>query len=66
MHDIVEGMAYLHSKFKKDGSAKPVLFHQDLKSDNVLLGIERGDLRAKISDFGYSSKSSEFTIMFKL
>lgn len=58
MADICEGMAFLHSKTGVDGvSKKPVLFHQDLKTDNVLLGFEKNTLRAKISDFGLASKS---------
>lgn len=56
MIDIAEGMEYLHSKTTADGRPKPVLFHQDLKTDNVLLGIEHGELRAKISDFGMACK----------
>lgn len=54
MKDICEGMEFLHSSTYPDGSAKQVLFHQDLKSANVLLSMEHGDLRAKISDFGIS------------
>lgn len=46
LKDIAEGMTYLHSAD---------VYHQDLKTDNVLLGIERGRLRAKISDFGMSN-----------
>jgi serine/threonine protein kinase len=56
MLDICEGMEFLHSNVYKDGSTKHVLFHQDLKSANVLMCIE-GDpktLRGKISDFGLS------------
>jgi serine/threonine protein kinase len=44
-------MAFLHSSLP---SAKPVLFHQDLKTANVLLSIQDGALRGKISDFGLS------------
>jgi serine/threonine protein kinase len=54
MLDICEGMAYLHSSTYADGSEKKVLFHQDLKSANVLLAEEDGILRAKIGDFGLS------------
>lgn len=54
MKDICEGMEFLHSSAYPDGSAKPVLFHQDLKSANVLLSMEDGSLRGKISDFGLS------------
>ncbi len=46
--DVAEGMAFLHS-------SKVGLFHQDLKTLNVLL--KRDDrLKAKISDFGLSGK----------
>jgi serine/threonine protein kinase len=64
MTDICEGVEYLHSPMKPgifftfllrlDGSKKLELFHQDIKSSNVLLKIEDGQVRAKISDFGLS------------
>jgi brassinosteroid insensitive 1-associated receptor kinase 1 len=54
--DICEGMEFLHSNVYADGSKKQVLFHQDLKSGNVLLSIEGNVLRGKISDFGLSCK----------
>lgn len=57
MLDICEGMSYLHSSKGHDGFPKPVLYHQDLKSGNVLLSKEDGVLRAKISDFGLSRES---------
>lgn len=57
--DIAEGMEYLHSKTTADGQPKAILFHQDLKTDNVLLGIEYGELRAKISDFGFACTTKE-------
>jgi hypothetical protein len=58
MLDICEGMEFLHSKVYPDGSAKQVLFHQDLKSGNILLCMEGSpaSLRGKISDFGLSCK----------
>jgi hypothetical protein len=56
MLDICEGMEFLHSKVYADGSKKQVLFHQDLKSGNVLLCMEGNKLRGKISDFGLSCK----------
>jgi hypothetical protein len=56
MLDICEGMEFLHSNVYFDGSTKKVLFHQDLKSPNVLLCMEGSPptLRGKISDFGLS------------
>jgi hypothetical protein len=58
MLDICEGMEFLHSKVYANGSKKQVLFHQDLKSGNVLLVMEGSPstLRGKISDFGLSCK----------
>jgi serine/threonine protein kinase len=46
--DVAEGMAFLHS-------SKVGLFHQDLKTLNVLLKRE-DRLKAKISDFGLSGE----------
>jgi serine/threonine protein kinase len=55
MLDTCEGMAYLHSVTHADGTAKPRVYHQDLKSANVLLSFDKdGKLRGKISDFGLS------------
>jgi hypothetical protein len=58
MLDICEGMEFLHSNVYADGKTKKVLFHQDLKSGNVLLCKEGSPstLRGKISDFGLSCK----------
>jgi hypothetical protein len=58
MLDICEGMEFLHSNAYADGKLKQVLFHQDLKSGNVLLCMEGSPptLRGKISDFGLSCK----------
>jgi hypothetical protein len=39
MLDICEGMEFLHSNVYPDGSAKQVLFHQDLNSGNVLIDV---------------------------
>jgi serine/threonine protein kinase len=67
MADIVEGMAFLHSKVNAaTGTKKPVLFHQDLKSDNVLLSFENSILRAKISDFGLASKVIVVVLVSKI
>jgi serine/threonine protein kinase len=59
MVDICKGMEFLHSDRFKDGSRKQVLFHQDLKSGNVLLCMEGSPatLRGKICDFGLSCKN---------
>jgi hypothetical protein len=58
MLDICEGMEFLHSNVYPDGSMKKVLFHQDLKSGNVLMCMEGTPptLRGKVSDFGLSCK----------
>jgi hypothetical protein len=58
MLDICEGMEFLHSNVYANGSTKKVLFHQDLKSGNVLLCMQGSPraLRGKISDFGLSCK----------
>ena len=42
LKNVVDGLAYLHSKG---------IIHRDLKPDNVLLDIAQGDI-ARISDFG--------------
>jgi serine/threonine protein kinase len=57
MMDICDGMSYLHSPKHPNGKIKPVVYHQDLKSANILLKTEDGVLRGKISDFGLSGKS---------
>lgn len=53
--DIAEGMAYLHSKKGANGKFKVEVFHQDLKPANVLLSLENGELRCKISDLGLAA-----------
>lgn len=58
MQDVIEGMAFLHSKQYPDGRAKLDIFHQNLKSSNVLLKQIDGQLRAKIGDFGLAQISS--------
>jgi serine/threonine protein kinase len=53
MMDICEGCAFIHASVYSDGRAKRVVFHQDLKSPNILLyKDEHGAFRAKIADFG--------------
>ena len=57
MLDVTEGMAYLHATTHQDGTPKPKVYHQDLKSANVLLTRETSGsskMRGKISDFGLS------------
>lgn len=54
MMDVAEGMEFLHAK-SYCGVPKMDVFHQDLKSFNVLLTRQPGNiLRAKLSDFGLS------------
>jgi serine/threonine protein kinase len=62
MLDICNGMEFLHSNVYP---MKQVLFHQDLKSGNILLCMEGSPpiLRGKISDFGLSCK---FLVIFTL
>jgi serine/threonine protein kinase len=54
MTDICEGMAFLHADVNQKGTTKKVVFHQDLKTGNILLSNEDGQLRGKIADFGLS------------
>jgi serine/threonine protein kinase len=62
MLDICEGMTYLHSTDNADGTVKPRVFHQDLKSGNVLLmKTKQGGLRGKIADFGLAALKYEGT-----
>jgi serine/threonine protein kinase len=44
--DTARGLEYLHV------DADPPIIHQDIKSDNILLGEYNGQLVAKIADFG--------------
>lgn len=53
--DIAEGMTYLHSKQGLNGKSKVEVFHQDLKPANILLNMENGVLRGKISDLGLAA-----------
>lgn len=50
----MDGMKYLHAKEDAKGKKKPQLYHQDLKTANILLILENGKIRAKITDFGFS------------
>jgi serine/threonine protein kinase len=64
MLDICEGMAYLHSTENADGTVKPRVYHQDLKSGNVLLTRNNnGKLRGKIGDFGLAGMIKSLTIL---
>jgi serine/threonine protein kinase len=56
MIDLCAGMEFLHAGTFADGEPKMELFHQDIKSSNVLLSIEDGEVRSKITDFGLSCK----------
>lgn len=56
MLDVTEGMAFLHANTNADGTPKKRVFHQDLKSGNILLKMSDGKLRGKIGDFGLASK----------
>ena len=44
--DVARGLEYLHV------DADPPIIHQDVKSENILLGEYNGQLIAKIADFG--------------
>ena len=44
--DAARGLEYLHV------TADPPIIHQDIKTDNILLGEYQGHLVAKIADFG--------------
>jgi serine/threonine protein kinase len=44
--DVARGLEYLHV------DADPPIVHQDIKSENILLGEYHGQLVAKIADFG--------------
>lgn len=63
--DIAEGMAYLHSKTDINGHRKIEIFHQDLKPANVLLNLENGVLRGKISDLGLAEMKTSVADTFK-
>jgi serine/threonine protein kinase len=58
--DVCEGMEFLHSSLypKREGEdqkKKKVVFHQDLKTQNILLKLGKDKkLRALITDFGLS------------
>lgn len=55
--DVANGMRFLHSKRLLNGQLKDEIFHQDLKTPNVLLLRQAGSrLTAKVSDFGLSGK----------
>jgi serine/threonine protein kinase len=62
--DVCEGMEFLHSSLYpkiegQDQKKKKEVFHQDLKTQNILLKLDKDKkLRAKITDFGLSRKLS--------
>lgn len=54
--DICDGMEFLHASQYASGETKVEVFHQDLKTANVLLCTTDGILRGKISDFNLARK----------
>ncbi|KAJ3094326.1 hypothetical protein HDU97_008243 [Phlyctochytrium planicorne] len=56
--DIAYGIQYLHSQ-------QPPIIHRDLKSQNILMSMEKGGFCAKVSDFGsavmHISRSSQMS-----
>jgi serine/threonine protein kinase len=58
--DVCEGMEFLHASLYpkcegKEQKRKKEVFHQDLKTQNILLKLDRDKkLREKITDFGLS------------
>lgn len=73
LSDVCEGMEFLHSSVYpqregEDEKAKKEVFHQDLKTQNIMLKLGKDKvLRAKITDFGLSrmiflSYTQEFEI----
>jgi serine/threonine protein kinase len=55
--DIAEAMDYFHSAPMMQDNRGAL--HQNLKSSNIMLTIENGSLRAKVSDFGLTGKQSQ-------
>lgn len=54
--DLAEALKYLHCGMQEPSrKAKMVLIHEDLKTDNILVLLEAGDIRFQITDFGISS-----------
>lgn len=48
-HNIVEGLAYLHSR-------EPIVLHRDIKGANILVGL---DCKVKLTDFGCSKRTED-------
>lgn len=48
-HDIVKGLAYLHSR-------EPPVLHRDIKGANILVDL---DCRVKLADFGCSKRTED-------
>ena len=53
MSDAAAGLKYLHER-------TPPIIHRDIKPANILLKMEKGQLCAKLSDFGISSSNKNY------
>jgi len=53
MCDAAAGLKYLHER-------TPPIIHRDVKPANILLRMEKGQLCAKLSDFGLSSSNKNY------
>jgi serine/threonine protein kinase len=56
MADVSSAMMFLHDKNRNGVPNTEPIIHSNLKSSNILLEIdEKGDLRAKITGFGFAA-----------
>jgi serine/threonine protein kinase len=53
MHDIVQGLAYLHRM-------EPAVIHRDIKPSNLLV-----DSNSKVADFGFATTKTDNTTMVR-